>query len=355
MGRGARGKKSTGRQRGVTTMWPASHTDDRPAPRIRKASDPVTVAHPVMLIVGVQPGIGRTTLGYSLDTLLLDFDHGSYRAANPGRDTLQIESWTDIEALTRADLAPYAALTVDTLQQALCVLARAITDKPDINDLTPREWGLLRGRFGRWLARLRGWEKDLVLLAHAKEERVGELRRLRADIPGGSYAEVLRQADFIGYYFLRGRDRVLDFEPSDARFAKNPARWPERIVPPAAQATTLLQDLFAEGRAALERRGDRRHAAVDALATWRADLQACTTPAHFDAALVRVRAIPPESPLRLQVQQLFKDRARVAGVRYDKPRGAFVQDASGPSVASPPAVVRTAWQQPDLGFGGRTW
>jgi hypothetical protein len=66
--------------------------------RIIKATDSIPVDHPVFMIFG-QPGIGKSSLGYSCkDVLALDFDKGAHRAANR-RDTLVIDTWKDIEDL----------------------------------------------------------------------------------------------------------------------------------------------------------------------------------------------------------------------------------------------------------------
>ena len=70
----------------------------QPQSRIIKATDPITVEHPLFLIVG-QPGIGKSSLGYSCaEPLLLDFDGGAYRAVNR-RDTWPISAWSDAAML----------------------------------------------------------------------------------------------------------------------------------------------------------------------------------------------------------------------------------------------------------------
>ena len=63
--------------------------------KIIKGTDSISVEHPVFLIFG-QPGIGKSSLGYSTkDPLLLDFDKGAHRAANR-RDSLVIDGWKDV-------------------------------------------------------------------------------------------------------------------------------------------------------------------------------------------------------------------------------------------------------------------
>jgi hypothetical protein len=84
--------------------------------KIIKGTDAIPVEHPIFLIFG-QPGLCKTSLGYSMkNPLLLDFDKGAARAVNR-RDTLVIDAWKDvIELMESPDaLGPYDSITVDTV------------------------------------------------------------------------------------------------------------------------------------------------------------------------------------------------------------------------------------------------
>ena len=96
--------------------------------KIVKASEPIVIKQIVTVIYG-QPGIGKSTLGFtSKDPLLLDFDKGSYRAANR-KDTVQIDSWKDITQITKKDLDPYKTVIVDTAGRALDFLTAVLFAK----------------------------------------------------------------------------------------------------------------------------------------------------------------------------------------------------------------------------------
>jgi hypothetical protein len=195
--------------------------------KIIKATDAIDVPHPVFLIFG-QPGICKTSLGYSMrEPLLRDYDHGAHRAANR-RDTLAIETWADVAESNSADaLAAYSSVIEDTVGRCLDLITAdiAATDpkKAPGGNLSQQGWGVLKNRFRQHIATLRALGKDVLLIAHDKEDKDGDTRIVRPDIVGGSFGEVMKVADFVGYCYMSGRDRVLDFSPTDRWIGKNPA------------------------------------------------------------------------------------------------------------------------------------
>jgi len=198
--------------------------------RIIKAIDAIPVDHPVFLLFG-QPGIGKSSLGYSAkDPLCLDFDRGAHRAANR-RDTLVIDQWEDVIELmeNRDALAPYSTIVTDTVGRCLDVMTAHIakTDpkKAPGGNPTLQGWGQLKNNFRTWVSAMRSLGKDVLLIAHDKEDKDGDTRVVRPDIAGGSYGEVMKVADFVGYMYMSGKDRVLDFNPTDRWIGKNPAGW----------------------------------------------------------------------------------------------------------------------------------
>ena len=235
-------------------------------PRIIKSSETITIAHPNITIYG-QTGIGKTSLGYSMkDPLLLDFDSGAHRAVNR-KDTLVIDQWSDVvDAMTSGKLTPYKSIIVDTVGRALDVMtADIIMQTPKLGpngNLSQQGWGQLKTRYRQWMAMLRTLDKDVLLIAHDREERDGDLRTVRPDIAGGSLSEVMKISDFVGYISVVGRDRVLDFAPTDRWIGKNPAGWAPFKLPPVVDAKVFMADLRsgAQGAGADQRRqrGNRR-------------------------------------------------------------------------------------------------
>lgn len=289
--------------------------------KIIKGTDAITVEHPVFLIFA-QPGWGKSTLGYSLtDPLLLDFDKGAHRAANR-RDSLVIDSWADVvEMMQSADaLDPYAGLTVDTVGRCLDVMTAHIahTDpkKAPGGNLSLQGWGTLKANFRTWIAQLRTKGKDVLLLAHDKEDKDGDNRIIRPEIAGASYSEVMKVADFVGYGYIAGRRRILDFNPTDKWIGKNPAGWEPFEVPPVNKAQSFMADLFERGRDALGALSEESAKAMQVVEDWRTKIANLMTADECNAAIPEIKQLPPM--LAAQVSALLMARAGEAGIGFDK-------------------------------------
>jgi len=295
--------------------------------KIIRAADTMIVEHPVFLIFG-QPGICKSSLGYSTkDGLTLDFDKGAHRAANR-RDTLVIDAWKDVVELMESATAldPYGALSVDTVGRSLDVLVAhlAAADPKKFPGGNPSQqgWGVLKTAFRTWITALRAKGKDVLLIAHDKEDKDGDTRIVRPDILGGSYAEVLKIADFVGYVSMNGRDRVLDFNPTDRWIGKNPAGWRPLAIPPVALASRFMADLFDQGRAALGTISEESALVAQEMAGWQTRIANASIAGELNALIPTVQALAPT--VAPQVKKLMLDRAKAIGCAYDKAAAAFV-------------------------------
>lgn len=297
--------------------------------RIIKGIEPIPVDHPVFLLFA-QPGWCKTSLGYSAKRpLLLDFDKGAHRAANR-RDTLVIDSWEDVIELMASDgaLDDYDTLVVDTVGRCIDVMiAHIAKTQPKLapgGNPSLQGWGKLKADFRLWIASLRSLGKDVLLVAHDKEDKDGDTRIVRPDIAGGSYGEVFKVADFVGYGQIVGRNRVLDFNPTDRWVGKNPANWPPFQIPPVAKATTFMADLFDQGRDALGNLSDESAQMMRQVETWREKIAAFTTAQQFTDAIPLVNAI--DTPMvQLQVKKLLLDTATAKSFTFDTKAKQFVE------------------------------
>lgn len=305
--------------------------------RIIKATDAIPVEHPVFLIFG-QPGIMKTSLGYSCkDPLLRDYDKGAHRAANR-RDTLVVESWADVAASNDARaLESYGTVVEDTVGRCLdFIIADIATTDPKKapgGNLSQQGWGVLKNRFRQHVATLRALGKDVLLIAHDKEDKDGETRIVRPDIVGGSYGEVMKVADFVGYAYMSGKDRILDFNPTDRWIGKNPAGWAPFKVPPVAKATDFMAELFDLGRAALGAISEESARITAEVSDWRTRIENYATVEEINGAIESVNKL--SATVMPQVKKLLLDRATALKFTFDTKAKAFV----GPKTAEPAAAV----------------
>lgn len=214
--------------------------------KIVKASDPLPVAQIVVCLYS-QPGLGKTTLGFTAaDPLLLDCDKGAYRAANR-KDSVTTPTWNAIANIEVADLAAYKTVIIDTAGRALDLLtADLIATNPKLGRggaLTLQGYGELKSKFGAYLRMLRTHGKDVVLIAHMDEQRNGDDTIERLDVQGGSKTEIYKSADAMGRVIIRGDKRFIDFNPRENSFGKNPCNLP--LIPFTLENSACLAEVIA--------------------------------------------------------------------------------------------------------------
>lgn len=299
--------------------------------RIIRSTDAISVEHPPFLIYG-QPGICKSSLGYSAkDPLTLDFDHGAHRAANR-RDTLAIDSWADVEALMEHTevLNPYSTIVIDTVGRCLDMIIADMAIKepkkaPGGNP-TQTGWGTLKTRFRNWMNTMRTLGKDVVLIAHDREDKDNDTRIVRPDVVGGSYGEVFKISDFIGYVYMSGKQRILDFNPTDKWIGKNPAQWAPFEVPPVEKASDFLAKLIQSAREHLGKISQASAQVAARVEDWKAKIAAYTKVEEFNAAIPEIRKLTPVE--NVQVKKLLMDRAKVVNMTFDAEKVLFIAPAA---------------------------
>jgi phage nucleotide-binding protein len=299
--------------------------------QIIRANDAIKVDHPVILIIG-DPGIGKTTLGFTADApLLLDFDSGSYRAQNR-RDVLGIDGWKDAQALldpvNAAELEPYKTLVVDTVGRALDQLALHLMASDAkagrAGVLSLQGWGQLKGAFKGWLSAARALKKDVILLAHATEKDDGQVTRIKADIPGGTYSEVMKLSDAVGYFTIGANGaRSLDFNPTERWVGKNPAVWAPIEIQHYAKDAHLAARLVAEVKASLNKMGEESAKASLVVDAWRAEIEEVEDAEKLSAMIPGIKALKPQA-IMAQVRAILMERGEALGLAFDKKTLAFV-------------------------------
>lgn len=291
---------------------------------IVKATDPINIEHPVFLIFG-PPGVCKSSLGFSAkDPLALDADEGAHRAANR-KDTLLVPTWASIvELMAHPDaLDPYATIVVDTVGRVLDKMAVAIMAEDPKNKtkggaMSITGWGVMKTRFRQWITDLRAKGKDVILIAHESEEKVGDGYITRPDIQGGSYDEVMKVADFVGFVSVVNKQRVIDFNPTDEHPGKNPGRWESIVVPPIEKATDVLAKLMDAGRAALGHISEESAKVMQDVEGYRRQINAFETPEQFTELAAQVPGLQQSAPMvYAQVRKILVDRAKDAGYVYD--------------------------------------
>jgi hypothetical protein len=283
--------------------------------KIIKATEPMPVAN-IVLTIYAAPGLGKSTLGFTAEKpLMLDFDKGAYRAGNRG-DAVTVTRWADVEAMSADDLAPYSTIIVDTAGRALDAMGVDIIAKnPKAGrggNLTLQGYGELKGRFTQWQSFLRSQGKDLVLICHMDEQRNGDDTQERIDAQGSSKNEIYKSSDAMCRIQIQpDGTRVLNFDPREGGFGKNPAQLPKLAFPHPDKNPHFLADVIAQIKASINKLTEAQAEAVKEAEQWAAAFAECDTVDLFNKSIVPLMKERKGTPFTEQAAQIAKDRGYV--------------------------------------------
>jgi hypothetical protein len=306
--------------------------------QITKSTDRISVQTLILLIYGA-PGIGKSSLAFTAEApLLLDFDRGSHRSGFR-KDTVQVERWSDVSSLNAADIAEYKTIVVDTVGRLLdAMTADIIQRNPKMQGyggaLSLQGYGALKAAYATWLGSLASMGKDIVLIAHDREEKRGDETVMRPDIQGGSYGEVFKRADGIAYMYRSGRTTMLDFSPTDRWIGKNAAGFEPLAVPDFNQKGDYFATVIADTKSALNKMSEEQQRIVAKIAAWQAQAEAATTAEEINAMVTAAAALA--APVGPQAKFAIAARAKALNLTYKgaKGKGSFVDPAPAEEAAA---------------------
>lgn len=308
--------------------------------RIVKGSDPIHVEQ-IVTTIYAPPGTGKSSLGFTADApLLLDFDRGAYRSANRG-DSVDAKVWADAATITAEDLSGYKTIVVDTAGRALDALAADIIARdPKMGRggaLTLQGFGRLKADFIAWLKLLRSFGVDVVLLAHADEQRSGDEMVERIDAQGSSKNEIYKCSDAMGRLAIRNGKRVLLFSPTDTAFGKNPAAMEPLIVPHFDGRSTFLGDVIRTIKAKLNDMTAEQQEIADLLGVWSERIAAATSAKGLNGLLKSVDELEPR--IKENAKRMLWSFAKSHGFEYEAAKKSFVEHQA--EAVTPPPYGRT--------------
>ena len=197
------------------------------------------------LIYG-QPGIGKTTVALSASNpVLLDFDKGLHRVEKIYQvPSLQPTCYQDvINLLNSNELAGFDTIVIDTLGKLIDMIISS-NHVPKKNDgCTPsmQGWSVLKVQFQNLLKMVASKNKNILFVAHEKEEKTDDNIVKRIDVSGSSGKDLLKELDFMGYMQAKGKKRTISFSPEESFYAKNSMKLNDIIeVPDTANGNTFF-------------------------------------------------------------------------------------------------------------------
>ena len=188
-----------------------------------------------MLVYG-QPGIGKSTMALSApNPVLFDFDGGVQRVNVAFQcPTLQVKSWEEaLQALEelKGGEVDCKTIVIDTAGKMLDFMSEYIMrndSKMRMRDgsLSLKGYGARKVMFQNFLREVTMMGKNIVFVAHEREEKDGETKIVRPEIGGSSAGDLMKELDLVGYVQAVGSDRTVYWTPQEKFYAKNTCNLP---------------------------------------------------------------------------------------------------------------------------------
>lgn len=219
------------------------------------------------------PGVGKTSLAYTAESpLLLDFDGKAYKACNR-KDTVVVEKWSDIAAMSKEDIAGFKTIIIDTAGRALdCLAADIIRRQPKMNRgagaLSLQGYGSLKAEFNSWLKHIKSFGVDIVIIAHSSEGKSGDDIIMRIDAQGSSKDEIYKVSDMMGYLSIIDGKVMLNCNPAEVAFGKNPG-LPVLQFPHPDENPVFLSEVISMAKANLNKMSAEQAALMAETEEWR--------------------------------------------------------------------------------------
>lgn len=202
------------------------------------------------LIYG-QPGIGKSTLALSApNPVVIDANMEMTRVEPQLRvPSLQVDSYDQIlEFLNSDEVEPFDTIVFDTMG---AVFERM---EPYLIKLNPKNaksngtlslqgYGERKRCFQALVNLVNSKGKNILFVAHEKEEKDNEIKVVRPDIPGSSGADIIKILDFVGYMEAKGNKRTISFYPTEKYYAKNSLQLDDVMeVPNTAKGNIFISE-----------------------------------------------------------------------------------------------------------------
>lgn len=190
----------------------------------------------IKALVYGQPGMGKSTLALSSpNPVLFDFDGGIQRVNGAFQcPTLQVNNWDEVlQALQELEKEPndFKTIVIDTAGKMLDYMGSYIIKndsrlgKRD-GSLTLQGFGARKYMFINFLNRVSMMGKNVVFVAHEREDKDGDTRIVRPEIGGSSAGDLIKELDLVGYMQAIGNDRTISWTPQEKFYAKNTCNLP---------------------------------------------------------------------------------------------------------------------------------
>jgi len=187
--------------------------------------------------------------------------------------------------------------------------------------LTLGGYGELKASYAAWLKKLILFGKDVILIAHDKEDKKGDIHIVRPDIQGGSYGEVFKQADSVGYIYHEAKKNHLCFSPSDSWIGKNIAGFEPLVLPDFHNEPNYLGGVIKDIKKAINAVGAQAKKIRELIVEWEGKVTETADCKTLNTVLAEARKIKTTN-VKNQVSQIIANHAKSLDLKYNNNNGA---------------------------------
>lgn len=209
---------------------------------IFKKPSELTAKPGIVAMVYGSPGSGKSTLACSApNAVMIDTDGGVMRINGAHQiPTLQVESWEQItEAMNEVKASEeIESVIIDTVGKMLgfmedYIKRTASGKRIELNrdgSLSLKGYGKRKQMFADFIKSITALGKNVIFVAHDKEETRGDETVIRPEVGGSSTNDLMKELDLVGYMEMNGNNRTISFTPTDRFYAKNTCDMPGVIT-----------------------------------------------------------------------------------------------------------------------------
>lgn len=300
-----------------------------------KKSTELVIPQTVKMMIYGQAGMGKSTVALSAPKpLLLDFDNGVKRinmAHLEGVDTVQVESWSDIQMLLNQqahEIAGYQSIVVDTIGKMMDYIITHCcgTRQPQIKD-----WGRINQEFTWFTRTLSSFNKHIVFVAHRDSRKEGDDTIFVPSLREKSYNAIVTELDLLGYLEMKNehgrQNRTITFDPTSRNDGKNTCNLPAVMQIPTilnTQAQPIAPNNFITDQvinpyiAMLRIKAEERKRYDKLVAQIAEDVALITDAQSANDFVNRIKEYEHIGSSMAKARQLFNERVSTLGLVFDK-------------------------------------
>ena len=302
---------------------------------IIKRPSELSVKDTLSVLIYGQPGIGKTTFGVSAPSaVLFDYDGGVQRINGAHQvPTLQPTSWEDTSLALQEiqnEMPEIKTIVIDTVGKMLDYMsAYIIKTDPKIamrdGSLSLKGYGVRKTMFVNFIKQLAIMGKNVIFIAHEREERRGEETFKRPEIGGSSANDLIKELDLVGYMYAVGKERFITFDPAEYYYAKNTCNLPAAIKIPVVvdeqgmgKTNAVMTNIAISYKAAQEKRQEMTAEYEQLLGVIDENVASATDAESLNEAMAKVFAFMPIYDSVLRAQKAVAKKGKELGLTYNK-------------------------------------